>query len=47
MTEHALEQSSSAQAIAYVGIKKAGREILSWGRRRRSGYHTALPSTRW
>ena len=29
-TEHALEQSSSAQAIAYVGIKKPDG-ILSWG----------------
>ena len=37
-TEHALEQSSSAQAIAYVGIKKAGRNPFL-GRRRRSGYH--------
>ena len=36
-TEHALEQSSSAQAIAYVGIKAGRNPFL--GRRRRSGYH--------
>ena len=36
--EHALEQSSSSKAIAYVGIRKERRRTLL-GCRRGSGYH--------